>query len=155
MSKQAINFSRQVFNKQKFSETVDTEFSQLVERQDETFFDVNLATVEDFFTIYGNLFLEIPKNGEVNSHEFLINESTEYINFVAQNDTLNSLLQEIAELRQENLDIRQQNLELIEQFSTGVISTERQVVTTGASLAGVSTTNISVGGTSGGGGSNY
>jgi 5'-deoxynucleotidase YfbR-like HD superfamily hydrolase len=114
-----------------------------------------LATVEDFFTIYGNLFLEIPKNGEVNSHEFLINESTEYINFVAQNDTLNSLLQEIAELRQENLDIRQQNLELIEQFSTGVISTERQVVTTGASLAGVSTTNISVGGTSGGGGSNY
>jgi AAA15 family ATPase/GTPase len=155
MSKQAINFSRQVFNKQKFSETVDTEFSQLVEKQDETFFDVNLATVEDFFTIYGNLFLEIPKNGEVNSHEFLINESTEYINFVAQNDTLNSLLQEIAELRQENLDIRQQNLELIEQFSTGVISTERQVVTTGASLAGVSTTNISVGGTSGGGGSNY
>jgi hypothetical protein len=148
MSKQAINFSRQVFNKQKFSETVDTEFSQLVEKQDETFFDVNLATVEDFFTIYGNLFLEIPKNGEVNSHEFLINESTEYINFVAQNDTLNSLLQEIAELRQENL-------ELIEQFSTGVISTERQVVTTGASLAGVSTTNISVGGTSGGGGSNY
>jgi AAA15 family ATPase/GTPase len=126
-----------------------------VEKQDETFFDVNLATVEDFFTIYGNLFLEIPKNGEVNSHEFLINESTEYINFVAQNDTLNSLLQEIAELRQENLDIRQQNLELIEQFSTGVISTERQVVTTGASLAGVSTTNISVGGTSGGGGSNY
>jgi AAA15 family ATPase/GTPase len=155
MSKQAINFSRQVFNKQKFSETVDTEFSQLVEKQDETFFDVNLATVEDFFTIYGNLFLEIPKNGEVNSHEFLINESTEYINFVAQNDTLNSLLQEIAELRQENLDIRQQNLELIEQFSTGVISTERQVVTTGASLAGISTTNVSVGGTSGGGGSNY
>jgi AAA15 family ATPase/GTPase len=155
MSKQAINFSRQVFNKQKFSETVDTEFSQLVRKQDETFFDVNLATVEDFFTIYGNLFLEIPKNGEVNSHEFLINESTEYINFKAQNDTLNSLLQEIAELRQENLDIRQQNLELIEQFSTGVISTERQVVTTGASLAGISTTNVSVGGTSGGGGSNY
>ena len=155
MSSRTVSFNKQVFNKQKFLETVDTEFSQLRKKQDETFFDANLATVEDFFIIYENLFLEIPKNGEVNSHEFLINQSTEYINFQSQNDTLNSLLQEIAELRQENLDIRQQNLELIGQFSTGVVSSEREVVTTGASLAGINTnSNISVGGTSGGG-SNY
>lgn len=152
MSSRTVDFNRQVFNKQKFSETVDTEFSQLIKKRDETFFDANLATVGDFFTIYENLFLEIPKNGDVNSHEFLINQSTEYINFQAQNDTINSLLQEIAELRQENLEIRQQNLELIGQFSTGVVSTEREVVITGASLAGVN--NINTGGTSGGG-SNY
>ena len=53
------------------------------------------------------------------------------------------------------MGIRQQNLELIEQFSTGVVSSEREVVITGASLAGINTNNnVSVGGTSGGG-SNY
>ena len=58
-------------------------------------------------------------------------------------------------MRQENLDIRQQNLDLIGQFSTGVVSSEREVVTTGASLAGINTnSNVNVGGTSGGG-SNY
>ena len=59
MSQREITFNRQVFNKSKFNDTVDTEFTQLIQTPDETFFDVNLATVEDFFTIYGNLFFDI------------------------------------------------------------------------------------------------
>ena len=149
MSNQIINFERQVFNKQKFNDTVDTEFTQLVQTPDETFFDVNLATVEDFFTIYENLFFNIPRLGEANSHEFLIKQSTEYIGFEEQNETIQALLDEITELRQENLDIRKQNLSLVEQFSTGVISTERREVATGASIAGVNTTSAVNVGTSG------
>ena len=50
---------------------------------------------------------------------------------------------------------QQRPLDLIGQFSTGVVSSEREVVTTGASLAGINTiSNVNVGGTSGGG-SNY
>ena len=56
MSKQKIDLTRLVFNKQKFQNTVDTEFTQLVEVPDETFFDINLANIEDFFTLYQNLF---------------------------------------------------------------------------------------------------
>ena len=62
MSQREITFNRQVFNKSKFNDTVDTEFTQLIQTPDETFFDVNLATVEDFlpyteiyFLIYHNL----------------------------------------------------------------------------------------------------
>jgi hypothetical protein len=163
MSKQIINFTRQVFNKQKFNETVDTEFSQLVSTPDETFFDINLANLEDFFTLYQNLFFEIPKLGDVNSHEFLIRQSTEYIGFEEQNQTIQALLDEITELREQNLEIRRQNLDLVQQFSTGVVSTERQELATGADIAGVRTTSAitsggnlttggSVGGSGGGGG---
>ena len=66
----SIMLNRQVFDKAKFLETVDTEFSQLVDRSDLQFFDLNLATVEDFFNLYNKLFYEIPKEGEVNSHAF-------------------------------------------------------------------------------------
>ena len=48
---------RQVFDKAKFNETVDTEFNQLLDKSDLQFFDLNLATVEDFFNLYNKLFL--------------------------------------------------------------------------------------------------
>ena len=135
--KTRINFSRQVFSKEKFKDTVDTEFTQLVQTPDETFFDPNLAEVEDFFIVYENLFFNIPQTGETNSHEFLIKQSSEYIGFEQQNETIKELLDEITELRQENLEIRQQNLNLVEQFSRGVTSTEAEIITTGAAISGI------------------
>ena len=162
MSQREITFNRQVFNKSKFNDTVDTEFTQLIQTPDETFFDVNLATVEDFFTIYGNLFFDIPQLGDSNSHQFLIRQSTEYIGLEEQNATIQALLDEITELREENLEIRKQNLDLVDQFSTGVVPTEQQEVATGASIAGVPTTSAIIcvgavqgGGSSGGGGGGY
>ena len=162
MSQREITFNRQVFNKSKFNDTVDTEFTQLIQTPDETFFDVNLATVEDFFTIYGNLFFDIPQLGDSNSHQFLIRQSTEYIGLEEQNATIQALLDEITELREENLEIRKQNLDLVEQFSTGVVTTEQQEVATGASIEGVTTTSAIIcvgavqgGGSSGGGGGGY
>jgi uncharacterized protein VirK/YbjX len=163
MSQQNIGFKRQVFNKQSFNNTVDTEFTQLVETPDETFFDVNLANIEDFFTLYQNLFFNIPKVGDVNSHEFLIRQSTEYIGFEEVNETIQALLDEITELREENLEIRRQNLNLIQDFSTNVTATERRQIGTGADIAGIRTTSAitsggsltsggSVGGSGGGGG---
>lgn len=135
--KTPINFNRQVFSKEQFKNTVDTEFTQLVQTPDETFFDPNLAEVEDFFTVYENLFFNIPQTGETNSHEYLVKQSSEYIGFQQQNETIKELLDEITELRQENLEIRQQNLELVEQFSKGVTSTEAEIITTGANISGI------------------
>ena len=100
-----VMLNRQVFDKAKFLETVDTSFSQLVDRSDLQFFDLNLATVEDFFNLYNKLFFEIPKEGEVNSHEFLAKESGEYVEFLKNNEEVQALLDEIAELRQENLNL--------------------------------------------------
>ncbi len=108
-----VNLNRQVFDKDKFNKTVDTSFSQLgVKKEDPSFFDPQLGTVGDFFTLYSNLFYEIPKSGEINSHEFLIKESTEYTGFEQFNEEINSLLLEIKDLREENLDLRQQIVNL-------------------------------------------
>ena len=105
-----VNLRRQVFNKDKFNETVDTTFSQLVDNTPAPVFDINLATVEDFFTLYDNFFFEIPKEGDINSHRLLFKESGDYINAELINEEIQALLQEIVELRQENLELRQEQI---------------------------------------------
>ena len=111
---ETVNLNRQVFNKQKFNDTVDTTFSELgVQQQDPSFFDLNLATVDDFFTLYNRLFFEIPKEGNINSHTFLVKESGDYVGAQQVNEEIQALLQEIADLREENLTLRQANADLI------------------------------------------
>lgn len=114
-----VNLNRQVFDKKKFNETVDTSFSQLgVQPPDPSFFDINLATQEDFFTLYDKFFFEIPKEGVINSHQYLVTESSNYIGSEQVNEEIQALLQEIADLREENLTLRQENVDLITQAST-------------------------------------
>ena len=109
-----VNLNRQVFDKKKFNETVDTSFTQLVTQPDPTFFDLNLATVEDFFTLYEKFFFQIPKEGEVNSHTYLIKESSDYVGFQANSEDIQALLDEIASLRQENLSLRQEQISIVQ-----------------------------------------
>lgn len=111
-----VNLNRQVFDKKKFNETVDTSFTQLVTQPDPTFFDLNLATVEDFFTLYEKFFFQIPKEGEVNSHTYLIKESSDYVGFQANSEDVQALLDEIAQLRQENLSLRQEQVDIVKQI---------------------------------------
>lgn len=112
-----INLNRTVFDKRKFEQTVDTSFSQLVPKEEQRFFDVELATINDFFTIYTNLFYEIPKDGETNSHTFLIKESSEYVDFDAINDEIQALLEEITSLRQEMIQKDRDNLDLTQKLA--------------------------------------
>ena len=106
-----LKLNRQVFNKDKFNETVDTTFSQLVANLPPPVFDINLATTEDFFTLYDKFFFEIPKEGDINSHRFLFKESGDYINAELINEEIQALLGEIVTLRQENLELRQSQIE--------------------------------------------
>ena len=116
-----VNLNRQVFNKKKFNDTVDTEFSELgVENQDLSFFDVNLATQEDFFTLYSKLFFEIPKEGNINSHTYLIKESTDFIGAQKRSSDIQALLDEIAELRRENLELRTEAIKKVVEENGGV-----------------------------------
>ena len=106
---QRINLNKSVFNKEDFLKTVDTSFSQLIPpptEEEETF------TVDQFFEEYEKLFFEIPKEGEVNSHEYLAQRSGEYASFEQVNEEIQALLDEIAELRQSNLDLQQEVFDL-------------------------------------------
>lgn len=107
------NLNRIVFDKIKFNSTVDKTFKELSSTPDPKFYDVNLATIDDFFELYRKLFYEIPKTGTINSHEFLIKESSDYLGDALTNDTIQALLEEITELRQEKLDLTQGILDSI------------------------------------------
>jgi hypothetical protein len=103
-----IDLNKQVFDKNKFNQTVNTSFTQLVQQPNPAFFDLNLATIDDFFILYNKFFFEIPKNGVTNSHEFLVKESGDYINLESTNEEIQVLLDEISQLRIENLQIREE-----------------------------------------------
>ena len=108
------NLNRTVFDKTLFNETVDTNFNELGDTnpQDPSFFDINLATQANFFTLYENFFFQIPKMGISNSHEYLAKKSGDYINFERDQEAIQQLLDEISELRAENVDLRILNVNL-------------------------------------------
>ena len=97
--------NKQVFLKNEFYNTVNTNFSQLVDVPISTIFDINQATLEDFFELYSKFFFEIPKEGIINSHEYLIKESGDYVGFNKDNTEIQALLEEITSLREENLNL--------------------------------------------------
>ena len=102
-----VTLIRTAFNREAFDATINTKFTELgVAEEDLSFYDPNLATVEDFFNIYNNLFFIIPDFGETNSHEFLIKESSEKIEYQANQEEIQALLDEIAELRETNLQLQ-------------------------------------------------
>lgn len=112
----STNLNRTVFDKEKFNQTVDTSFSQLVDRDQAVPFNINTATVADFFALYDRFFYEIPKEGDVNSHYFLVETSGEYINFNKYQQEIQELLQEITDLRAANLELRQELSDTIVEF---------------------------------------
>jgi hypothetical protein len=109
---QQVNLAKQVFEKRQYDRTINTSFTQLVSPIADLTGSA-LPTVDQFFDFYNQLFFDIPKFGEVNSHEYLIRTSQEYIGTTAViTDELQALIDEVTELRQSNLDLNQQVLNL-------------------------------------------
>jgi hypothetical protein len=105
-----IVLTKQVYDKNQYQKVIDTTFTQLVQPASQATGSA-LPTVNEFFDFYNQLFFDIPKFGEINSHEYLIKTSTEYIGASSVvNDELQALIDEVTELRQENLDLQQQLL---------------------------------------------
>lgn len=110
--KQQLPIKKTVFDKNAFNALVNREFSQLIDLNPSTT-DSNVFSVEDFFNLYEQLFFDIPKNDETNSHQYLVNKSSEYLGIKNQNDIDVQLLQdEITSLREQLLSAN----ESLEQF---------------------------------------
>ena len=100
--KKQVNFNVKTFNKSQYTNIINTEFTEfnqrdIVQEEEQT------PNISDFFNMYSTLFYDIPQRG-FNSHESLIVRSSEYIDYVFENDTIESLQREITELRQQLLD---------------------------------------------------
>ena len=105
-----INLNKQVYDKNQYQKVIDTSFTQLVSVTSSLVTSSTPPiTLDQFFQYYQDLFYIIPKLGDVNSHEYLIKTSTDYVGASQQtNDTIQALVEEITSLRQENLDLQQQ-----------------------------------------------
>jgi len=71
---------------------------------EETVFTI---TIEQFFQAYNDLFFDIPKIG-INSHNTLIQQSTEYVGSEQRDSELEALIQEVNDLRAQLLEAQQE-----------------------------------------------
>jgi hypothetical protein len=92
-----VIINRQVFEKSQFDKTIDTNFTQLTSSLPPA--TVPSPTVDDFFSLYESLFFDIPKFGDLNSHQYLVTTSGAYIGGEQINESIQLLLDEIAALR--------------------------------------------------------
>jgi len=103
-----INLDKTVYERRQYNNVIDTSFNQLVPPPTVTSSITINEQISIFFNDYQKLFYDIPKTGELNSHEYLIKQSSDYINFQFIDESAQALLDEIASLRQENLELQKQ-----------------------------------------------
>ena len=138
-----INLNKEVFNKRDYTKTINTTFTQLDVKTVQEQIDEQ-PTVQEFFNLYNELFYEINELGETNSHEYLIKTSSEYIDFEKNNELVEALQREIAQLREELLETQQQ--------LAGDTTTSTPILTNNTTSVSSGTSGASGGGGGSGGG---
>ena len=95
-----VTINRQVFDKSQFDKTINTNFTQLTSSLPPINSTPTVdGTVDGFFSLYDSLFFDIPKFGDLNSHQYLATTSGAYIGGEQINESIQLLLNEIAALR--------------------------------------------------------
>jgi hypothetical protein len=142
-----LNLRKTVLTKTGYSNAINTSFSELVTPPpplEET------ISVEQFFDLYNSIFYDIPAEGNINSHQFLIERSQEYIGVSETTDEeVQILLDEITSLRQNLLDTEQELIQL-----QADIDQNNNTISPNISAENISS-NIGTGGGGGGGASTY
>jgi len=98
------------FNKEAYEKTIDTSFDQ---QSLPTPPIANTISVTDFFNLYNTIFYDIPVDGDINSHTYIVRTSGDYVGL--DNPTgqdVQILLDEITTLRQDLLAANQTILSL-------------------------------------------
>jgi hypothetical protein len=106
-----VNLNKQVYDKNQYTKVIDTSFKELGVQTIQEQLNQQ-PTVDEFFALYNDLFYNIPELGDTNSHEYLIKTSSEYINYNANQEIIDALQAEIAQLRVELLDSQKQVIQL-------------------------------------------
>jgi flagellar biosynthesis/type III secretory pathway chaperone len=113
MSEQ-VTIQKTIYSLNSFNNVVDTNFSQLAKTSSPVTNITTLdKTVSQFFQEYDSLFFDIPPSGSNESHLGLATRSLEYLGL-----SLDSLQNEINDLREENVNLKNQIL-LTSQINIG------------------------------------
>jgi hypothetical protein len=100
-----IPVQKTVFNKDTYGRVINTQFSQFLDQ--ETVEEAPSYTIDDFFDLYDQLFYQIPKEGDVNSHQYILQREADYLGVSINQDDIQALLDEITSLRQQILEAQQ------------------------------------------------
>jgi hypothetical protein len=101
---QEVNLTKEVFGRTTYTKVIDISFTELYTPVTASIAPSNQTTVELFFDAYNDLFFQIPATGELNSHEYLVKRSTEYLGGGVVSDTEQAYIDEINSLRQQLLE---------------------------------------------------
>ena len=97
-----IPIQKTVYDKTTYSRVINTQFSQLLNQG--TSEDTLSFSVDDFFELYDQVFYQIPRDGETNSHQYILQREADYLGISISQEDVQALLDEITFLRQQVLD---------------------------------------------------
>lgn len=107
-----INIQVVNYNKEQFGKAINTQFTQFGVTPAVEVPASETVDIPGFFAAYDRLFLEIPKAGEINSHQYLANRSGEYAGGEDISAEIQALTAEVTQLRGENLTLQSRVIEL-------------------------------------------
>jgi len=108
MARERVQIQKESYRSNQYSNLVDREFKTFKKPEP----TIDTDTVEEFFRLYDKLYFNIPLEGEINSHQYLLQKSSELVDFEKTTDDIQPLLDEIAQLRQQLLEANQQIFDL-------------------------------------------
>lgn len=98
-----VQLIKEIYGINTYSKAIDTNFTELISTVQPV--TASIVTVDDFFQYYEQLFFDIPVSGSVNSHQYLVNRSQEYLGGSVIDAEKQALIEEINSLRQQLLDL--------------------------------------------------
>jgi hypothetical protein len=108
---QEVKLVKEVYGRNTYTRVVDTSFSELYTPVTASAAPADIS-VEVFFDLYNTLFFQIPAMGEVNSHEYLVKRSGEYLGGGVLSDNERAYIDEINSLREQLLEANTNYLSL-------------------------------------------
>jgi len=100
-----VDLVKQIYGVNTYTKAINTNFTELVTPTVQV--TTNVVTVDEFFQYYDQLFFDIPVSGSINSHQYLVNRSQEYLGGSVIDAEKQALIEEINSLRQQLLDLNQ------------------------------------------------
>jgi hypothetical protein len=98
-----VNLVKKIRGVSTYTNAIDNQFTELISPQ--VVEQTPIVTVEDFFNYYEQLFFDIPTEGEINSHKYLVEKSTQYLGGSIFDAEKAALVEEINSLRQQLIDL--------------------------------------------------
>ena len=110
-----VEIKKTVFDRKAYSGAISNKFKFFKEPEPV----VDPDTIQELFRLYDKLYVTIPIEGEEQSHQYLVERSSELYKIDTQLDNIQPLLDEVASLRGQILESNRRILELETQLAGG------------------------------------